>query len=60
MEDKVVNGIIHCANYECNGCPYKIIRFSTESCMGGSAATYVRCMPALINDIYANIKEVEE
>ena len=60
MEDKVVNGIIHCANYVCNGCPYEIVRYSTESYVDSSAAAYVRCMQALINDIYENIKEVKE
>lgn len=61
MENKVVNGITHCANYMCNGCPYEIVRFSTESYVNSSAATYVRCMQALIDDIYRNIiKEVEE
>lgn len=60
MEDKIKSGIIHCANYVCNGCPYEIIGYSAESYMNGSAARYVRCMQALINDIYKNIKEVEK
>jgi hypothetical protein len=60
LEDKVVNGIIHCANYVCNGCPYKpaFDDGATETC--SSASSYVRCMQRLIEDIYKNIKEVEE
>ena len=60
MEDKVVNGIIHCANYVCNGCPYRPVFEDETAEMQSSAARYVRCMQRLIEDIYENIKEVEE
>ena len=56
MEDKVINGIIHCANYVCNGCPYK--PEATE--MHSGTSSYVHCMQKLIEDVYKNIKEVEE
>lgn len=60
MEDKVVNGIIHCANYVCNGCPYETITHKAAAEMVSSSARYVRCMQKLMEDIYKNIKEVEE
>ena len=60
MEDKVINGIIHCANYVCNGCPYKKIYHQASAEMVSSSAGYIRCMQKLIEDIYDNIKEVEE
>ena len=60
MEDKVVNGIIHCANYVCNGCPYEAIMHKAAGEMVSSSAGYVRCMQKLMEDIYENIKEVEE
>lgn len=60
MENKVVNGIIHCANYVCNGCPYEKIHHQASAEMLSASAGYVRCMQRLIEDIYENIKEVEE
>ena len=60
MEGKVVNGIIHCANYVCNGCPYEAIMHKAAGEMCSSSAGYVRCMQRLIEDIYENIKEVEK
>lgn len=59
MEDKIKSGIIHCADYVCNGCPYESIGYSAESYMNGSAARYVRCMQALINDIHTNLNAKE-
>lgn len=50
MEDKVKSGIIHCANYVCNGCPYDIFRYIAT--VDSAAAGYVRCMQKLIEDIY--------
>ena len=55
-----MNGIVHCANYVCNGCPYKPAFEDGAAEMCSSAAGYVRCMQRLIEDIYKNIKEVEE
>ena len=60
MEDKIKSGIIHCANYTCNGCPYECIRYSATDGMSSSAAGYVRCMQKLIDDIYNKMKEVKE
>ena len=60
MEDKVKSGIIHCANYVCDGCPYKNIFSSAADEMCSSAAGYVRCMQKLIEDIYDSIKVVED
>ena len=59
LEDKIVNGITHCANYMCNGCPYKPIFDDGSAEMYFTAAAYVRCMQKLIEDIYKNIKEVK-
>ena len=60
MEDKVVNGIVHCANYVCNGCPYETVMHKATEELVSSSAGYVRCMQRLIEDIYNSIKEVEE
>ena len=59
MEDKIKSGIIHCANYVCNGCPYQHIFEAAHEEMATTAAGYVRCMQRLIEDIYNNIKEVD-
>lgn len=59
MEDKIKSGIIYCANYVCNGCPYNCIRHSATDRMNSSADGYVRCMQELMEDIYENIKAVE-
>ena len=58
MKDKIKNGIIHCANYVCNGCPYKPTFDDGAAEMCSTAAGYVRCMQKLIDDIYNEIKEV--
>ena len=59
LEDKIKSGIIHCANYVCNGCPYECVRYSETD--GFSPANgYVRCMQKLIDDIYDAIKEVDK
>ena len=60
MENKIKSGIIHCANYACNGCPYELIRYSATDGMNSSATGYVRCMQKLIDDIYNAIKEVKK
>jgi len=57
LEDKVKSGIIHCAKYNCKGCPYEIVLYSATD--ESSAAGYVRCMQQLIDDIYITMKEVE-
>lgn len=60
LEDKIKSGIIHCANYVCNGCPYELIRYTETDGMNSSASGYVRCMQKLIDDIYKEMKEVGE
>lgn len=60
LEDKIKSGIIHCANYVCNGCPYKYIYDAASEEMSSAAAGYVRCMQRLIEDIYIGVKEIEE
>ena len=60
MEDKVKSGIVHCANYVCNGCPYQHIFEAACEEMVSTAAGYVRCMQQLIEDIYIQNKEVED
>jgi len=57
LEDKVKSGIIHCASYICNGCPYDCIRYAATDRLNSSADGYVRCMQQLINDVYKNIQE---
>ena len=59
MEDKIKSGIIHCANYVCNGCPYEKIYHIAADKMQSASAGYVRCMQALIEDIYNNMKEID-
>ena len=59
LEDKVKSGIIHCANYVCNGCPYALSYEEKENYENASAI-YVRCMQKLIDDIYNEMKEVGE
>lgn len=59
MDEKTLSGIIHCANYACNGCPYKL-SVEEEWKVGSSAAGYVKCMQKLIEDVYKNIKETDE
>ena len=59
MKDKIKSGIIHCANYVCDGCPYKSTFDDGAAEMCSTAAAYVRCMQKLIDDIYNEIKEVE-
>lgn len=59
MEDKIKSGIIHCANYVCNGCPYEAKMHDAMEEMYSSAAGYVRCMQRLIEDIYNNMKEID-
>lgn len=59
LENKIKSGIIHCANYTCNGCPYDCIRYSVTDRMNSSAG-YVRCMQQLIDDIYNEMKEDNE
>ena len=60
MTDKTKSGIIHCANYVCNGCPYEAIMHKAAEEMMSSSAGYVRCMQKLMEDIYDEMKEVEE
>lgn len=60
LEDKIKSGIIHCANYVCNGCPYDCIRYAATDEMQNASAGYVRCMQRLIDDIYSTIKEVDK
>lgn len=60
MKDKIKSGIIHCANYVCNGCPYKPAFDDGAAEMYSTAAAYVRCMQKLMEDIYNEMKEVEE
>ena len=60
LEDKIKSGIIHCANYVCNGCPYDCIRYSATDEMNSSAAGYVRCMQKLMEDIYNKMKEIDK
>lgn len=60
MKDKIKSGIIHCANYVCNGCPYESIMHKAAEEMVSSSAGYVRCMQKLMEDIYDEMKEVEE
>lgn len=60
MENKIKSGIIHCANYACNGCPYECIRYAATDRMNSSADGYVRCMQGLINDIYNEMKEIDK
>lgn len=60
MEDKIESGIIHCANYVCNGCPYEKIYHTAADEMLSSSAGYVRCMQQLIEDIYNNMKEIDD
>lgn len=60
MEDKIKSGIIHCANYVCNGCPYEKIYHTVLEEVQSSSAGYVRCMQKLIDDIYKEMKSNEE
>lgn len=60
MKDKTMSGIIHCVNYVCNGCPYETIMHKAAESLASSSAGYVRCMQKLMEDIYNEIKEVEE
>lgn len=60
MTDKIKSGIIHCANYVCDGCPYKPAFDDGAAEMCSSAAGYVRCMQKLIDDIYNEMKEEEK
>lgn len=60
MSDKIKSGIIHCANYVCNGCPYEAKMHESMKEMSSSAAGYVRCMQKLIDDIYNEMKEVDK
>ena len=60
MKDKTKSGIVHCANYVCNGCPYETIMHKAAEEMVSSSAGYVRCMQKLMEDIYNEMKGVEE
>lgn len=60
MSDKIKSGIIHCANYVCNGCPYESIMRKAAEEVVFSTAAYVRCMQKLMEDIYDEMKEVDK
>ena len=60
MSVKTKSGIIHCANYVCNGCPYETIMREAAEEVTSSSAAYVRCMQKLVEDIYDEIKEVDK
>lgn len=59
MNDKAKNGLIHCVNYICVGCPYELTD-AEVSRLPSSAGGYVRCMQRLLEDIYEDIKDIED